>query len=179
MGHEELHDPAVDGEQPVEYIIECIDKFAGEDSDQSQYGHNACNHTLSDILKSIPTEHEECYRGYEEYRCHDRGEFQAETSLVGFSHDLAGGRISLLHAGCEGSGLTVVIFVWLKEEGAESRRKRKSVDSRQTDGHGHRQTELTVEYARSAAKERYRNKHKHHHQRDRDQRTGNLTHRVD
>ena len=73
----------------------------------------------------------------------------------------------------------VLVDVGFQEQGTERRRERKGVDGRDTDGHGHRDTELGVEDARRSAHHGHGNEDGHEDQRRGDDGRCDARHGVD
>ena len=69
-------------------------------------------------------------------------------------------------------------IVRLQEQGTQRRRKRQGVQSWETDGNRHGQTELLVERTCRTAHETYRDKHGHHHQRNGNDGTAQFAHGI-
>ena len=75
--------------------------------------------------------------------------------------------------------LSVLVHVGFQQQGAERRRERKGIDGRDTDGHGHRDTELSVEDTRRSAHHGHGNEDGHEDQRRGDDGRRDARHGVD
>ena len=75
--------------------------------------------------------------------------------------------------------LAVFVEVGFQDEGAQCGRERQGVQRRDTHGHGHRDTELRVEYTRRTAHHRHGDEHGHEDQRRGDDGRGDTRHGVD
>ena len=103
-----------------------------------------------------------------------------DAALVFLEHGTESRIVSLAEPGRE-VVLHVAVFidVWLEQQGAERRGKSQCVECGDTDGNGHRDTELRIERTRGSAHHRHRDKHGHKDQRRGDDGRSDAAHGID
>ena len=103
-----------------------------------------------------------------------------DAALIFLEHSAEGRIVSLAEPGCE-VVLHVAVFIYIgfEQQGAECRRKSQCVECGDTDGNGHRDTELRVEDARRSAHHGDGDEHGHEDQRRSNDSRGDAAHGID
>ncbi len=132
-------------ESTVKYLLESLVETRAEQAEDGYQRARKGYATLHHILESEPAEHHEGDGGAEEYKGEHGVEVYAKRAFCFPGHSLTGCLVGVAHALFERFFRFTLCFMGFEEEGTECRRESKGVQSRETDGDGHCDTELLVE----------------------------------